>query len=336
MRIFRGPCHYGHELLPDLPFGLRELVTRGIIVIQRKMRKRLTFDINDDDAINAAIGDLIAQGKPCLLSRFGTGELEATIRGRDIALPHSKVRKALRLFTDKIGPFWWDNSIRAGLCNNAGFFPPTPEMLQRFSDLVLRDVREIDLLGAYPEMPARYQKELYPQAKTLLIHRLEPFWSENPWTYALKGRKVLVIHSMPQTIISQYGKRQDLFANPKVLPEFELLTYKSVNSAMGLKTEFNTWFDALAKMEEDIAKIDFDVALIGCGAYGMNLGAFIKRDLHRQALHLGGRVQMLFGIRGKRWDADPAFDFLYNNSWTRPLPCDTPEATVRIENSCYW
>lgn len=336
MRILRGPCHYGHELLPDLPFGWRELFTRGIIVVQRKMRKPLEFDINDIDTSNAAISDLITQGKPCLVSRFGTGELEATIRGRDIALPHSKPWKAFRLFFDKIGPFWWDNSIRAGLCNNGGFFPPTPEMMQRFSDLVLNDVSEIDLLGAYHDMPARYQKELYPRTMTLPLHLLEPFWCANPWTNALKGRKVLVIHSMPQTIGIQYGKRHALFANPKVLPEFELITYKSVNSAMGITTEFDTWFDALAHMEEDIAKIDFDVALIGCGAYGMNLGAFIKRDLKKQAVHLGGMTQLLFGIRGKRWESVAQYQSLFNDHWTRPLPQDTPPAVKRIEGGCYW
>ena len=147
---------------------------------------------------------------------------------------------------------------------------------------------------------------------------------------------MLVNHSMPDTNARQYKNRQALFANPEMLPEFQLLTYKSVNSAMGIKTGFATWFDALDRMKDDIAKHDFDTALIGCGAYGMNLGAFIKRNLKRQAIHLGGMTQLLFGIRGKRWEAAPAYRTLFNDAWTRPLPHETPSATKRIEGGCYW
>lgn len=322
-------------MLPDLPFGWRELLTRGIICCQRKLRGKLPMDI-PDDKINDAIKDLISKPEPCLVARFGTGELEATLRGLDIVRPWSIPRKVLALLSGRIGPFWWDNSIRAGLCNNAGVFPPTPDVMQRFAEQALADVKEVDILGAFDEMPRGFREESFPQARLLSIHRLEPFWGARPWTAALKGRKVLVIHSMTETIRRQYAKRNMLFSVPETLPAFDLITYKSVNSAMGLKTEFNSWFDALEKMKSDISKIDFDIALLGCGAYGMSLGAFIKRDLHRQALHLGGRVQLLFGICGKRWDNDPFFLRLYNKAWTRPLPEDTPDVCARIENGCYW
>lgn len=45
-------------------------------------------------------------------------------------------------------------------------------------------------------------------------------------------------------------------------------------------------------------KINFDTAIIGCGAYGMPLAAQIK-NAGRQAIHLGGAVQLLFGIKGE-------------------------------------
>ena len=92
----------------------------------------------------------------------------------------------------------------------------------------------------------------------------------------------------------------------------------------------------IAKMKRDIEKIDFDIAIVGCGAYGMNLGAFIKRDLGKSVLHLGGMLQLLFGIKGKRWEADPRYNALYTDSWTRPLQHEVPSANARIENGCYW
>ena len=44
------------------------------------------------------------------------------------------------------------------------------------------------------------------------------------------------------------------------------------------------------------------VALLGCGAYGMPLGAFIKDGLKKPAIHVDGVLQLLFEIKGKRWD----------------------------------
>jgi glycerol-3-phosphate dehydrogenase len=51
-------------------------------------------------------------------------------------------------------------------------------------------------------------------------------------------------------------------------------------------------------------KKDYDVALIGCGAYGLPLASHVKRK-GKQSIHLGGGLQLLFGIKGKRWDDNP-------------------------------
>lgn len=40
-------------------------------------------------------------------------------------------------------------------------------------------------------------------------------------------------------------------------------------------------------MEDKIKQIDFDVCIIGCGAYGLPLAAFVKR-MGKQAIHLAG------------------------------------------------
>ena len=79
----------------------------------------------------------------------------------------------------------------------------------------------------------------------------------------LAGKKVLVVHPFAEDIASQYKThRKEIWQDPNVLPEFELITYKSGLSILGIKTPYKTWFDALEKMENDISKIDFDIALI--------------------------------------------------------------------------
>ena len=127
----------------------------------------------------------------------------------------------------------------------------------------------------------------------------------------MAGRKVLVVHPFADTIRSQYARREKIFENPDMLPQFDLQVYRSVSSFSGIKTNFKDWFEALDKMKSDIAKLDFEVALIGCGAYGFSLAAFIKRDLGRTAIHLGGVTQILFGIKASRlWGAIRRYDLV--------------------------
>jgi len=89
-------------------------------------------------------------------------------------------------------------------------------------------------------------------------------------------------------------------------------------------------------MCNEIDKISFDIALIGAGAYGMSIAAHIKRS-GRKAVHMGGITQLLFGIKGGRWDSIPKYrDGLYNDSWIRPLSEDRPKNFETVENGSYW
>lgn len=74
-----------------------------------------------------------------------------------------------------------------------------------------------------------------------------------------------------------------------MLPKFELKTIRAVQSIAGNRPpEHRNWYSALKFMEKQIDKAgEFDVAIIGCGAYGMPLGAYIKR-LGKIAVHMGG------------------------------------------------
>ena len=93
-------------------------------------------------------------------------------------------------------------------------------------------------------------------------------------------------------------------------------------------------------------RLDFDISILGCGGYGLPLGAFIK-SLGKKAIHLGGGSQLLFGILGNRWTKDYSYsnlplDFstdytpLFNEYWLHPLTSDTPNFANKIENGCYW
>ena len=88
-------------------------------------------------------------------------------------------------------------------------------------------------------------------------------------------------------------------------------------------------------------KVEYDICLIGCGAYGFHLAAHAKR-MGKKAIHLGGSLQLLFGIKGKRWEsngyqkANNNYSIFFNEYWIRPSDDEKPHISNRIENNCYW
>ena len=158
-------------------------------------------------------------------------------------------------------------------------------------------------------------------------------------SHLVKGKKVLVIHPFEESIRSQYARREKLFpGNSDILPEFELKTIKAVQSLADNKDTlpFKTWFEALKSMTDQIDKTDFDIAIIGAGAYGLPLGAHCKR-IGKQAIHLGGATQLLFGIMGRRWENYNSFTDKYvNEYWIRPSESERPKGAEKVEGACYF
>jgi hypothetical protein len=287
-------------------------------------------------AASDVIRERLLAAEPCMITRFGRTELRTILR-RWNRTKSGLVPSACRYALGKQGPFWWDEEIKGAIRDLSGFFPCTNDALDKFADLFLRDLREIDVLGVWCPGEAALAGH-FPRAKLIPLTDLEPFHQADPWTIALKGRTVLVVHPFEQSIREQYSKRNVLFADPRMLPDFTLKTIKAVQSLGGKGSGFTTWFEAFDWMCECIQKTDFDVALIGAGAYGLPLAAFVKR-LGRKAVHVGGATQLLFGIRGKRWDEQPFIEHyqkFYNEHWTRPLDAETPGTYQAVESGCYW
>lgn len=68
----------------------------------------------------------------------------------------------------------------------------------------------------------------------------------------------------------------------------------------------------------------------------MSIAAYVKR-MGKKAVHMGGITQLLFGIKGGRWDLSPKYSqHLYNEHWIRPLSEDRPNNYKTVENGSYW
>lgn len=284
--------------------------------------------VEDPNKASEMIYNLLVSDKPCMIARFGSTEMSAIINYLGII---SKNHSVLNFIKGKQPEWWWNKNIMRQMQQWSGFFPPTPENMQKFGELMLEDSKEVDILGSWLKQEFLLNSYM-SSCKKISFFYLEPFLSENPWSIALKGKKVLVIHPFAESIEKQYLKREFLFDNKDILPQFDLLTIKAVQS-LGGSNLFKNWFEALNWMKNEMDKVDYDICLIGCGAYGFPLAAHAKR-MGKKAVHIGGALQLLFGIKGKRWDNSR--NQFYNDYWIRPNDTEKPNNAENIEGSCYW
>jgi len=228
------------------------------------------------------------------------------------------------------------NRVFSNMETLSGFFPSTEENIQNFSDMMIEDMKLLDILGSW-RMEERFLQKYYPTSKRIQLTALEPYLQKDPWTEVLVGKKVLVIHPFNETIKKQYTlNRTHLFKDERILPEFQTFeTIKAVQSIAGNRGAFKDWFEALESMKSEIDKKDFDVAIIGCGAYGFPLAAHVKR-MGKKAIHVGGPTQLLFGIKGKRWVDREDFKTIINEYFVWPDDQDKPQNSTQVEGGCYW
>ncbi len=282
------------------------------------------------DKVSDMIYQLLTSDKPCMIARFGAFELSTIVNYLGVTNPHHSAWKYIK---GEQPQRWWNKKLMGYMQSNAGFFPATEEKLSQFCEMMIKDAQEVDLLGSWLK-----DEDLLltgnKQVKKIGWKELKPFWSESPWTKALKGKNILVIHPFEKTIVKQYTLHEKLFKNKEILPSFHLETIPAVQSLGGDST-FNDWFEALQWMEDEIDKHDYDIALIGCGAYGFPLAAHVKRR-GKKAVHLAGTLQLLFGIIGSRWEHDELYNQLFNEYWCRPNENEKPQTANHVENGCYW
>jgi hypothetical protein len=295
----------------------------------------------DPDSVSNKIYDVLMKDEPCMMARFGSNELLCVKTYLGVKAQNKNL---ISFVTGKSFDWWWNEQNLENMHLGAGFFPPTIKKIEQFCELMLQEIPEVDILASWLSNEKIFEKELR-LAHKVHLRLLEPFWTINPWTRALAGKKVLVIHPFAKTIEQQYQKKDLLFEH-NVLPDFELKTIKSVLSLANEDTAFSDWFEALNWMKTEIDKKDYDICLIGAGAYGFPLAAHVKRR-GKKAVHLGGALQLLFGIKGKRWE-DPnygvkewgipygSYTNLINEYWVRPNDSLKPKNAENVEGACYW
>jgi len=292
---------------------------------RRKMagRKVYSYPLSND-----IIKTAIISKKPFLLSRLGTTETAIT-----------------RYFIENNGKDF-PAYLRSNLCTLSGFYPDhNNDAFEKFCSIYAESIKKVDLMGVRADRDERDfwddEEFLLAQCKNdcqfINLRFIEPFSYKLPWTLELADKRVLVIHPYEDSIKSQYNRINLVFQKRCILPDFKLITIRAVQSLADSKMTcgYDSFFSALEDMQRKISQCNFDIALIGAGAYGLPLAAYCK-SIGKQAVHVGGVLQVFFGIHGKRWVRDKTITRHVNEFWVAPSKTERPSGCLQVEDGCYW
>lgn len=152
------------------------------------------------------------------------------------------------------------------------------------------------------------------------------FWfNYTKWYKILENKSVLLINSFAPLMVKQYetGNLHKLDQNfPKLKNIYGYRTpYTFFNNG-----PHDTFFETLNEMILSINKISFDIAIIGCGAYGCLIADAIHTD--KVAICMGSRISHMFGINP---------EMKTNNLWISSIPNEyIPDNYKKIEGGRYW
>ncbi len=292
------------------------------VLREGKSKESFTNHLLDVAETNRFLYDRLTDKEPFFAGRLGSVELEC--------LCHYLYFLDRRTSKQQLYP----NNVKKMMNINAGFFPSEDSYLDEFCELYRVDLEQMDLIWSmwFSVYEDKLYRDYYREKPVAdYDNTVFPIGEDNPWTSALQGKKVLVIHPFETSVKKNYLKKELLFANKRFMPEFELITMKAVQSIAGNKTSYWTWFDALQSMKNQMKETDYDIALIGAGAYGLPLGAYAKQ-MGKKAVHIGGILQLFFGIKGKAWNKLS----IYNEHWTSPAEEEIPADFKMVEAGRYW
>ena len=283
---------------------------------------------------NQLIADLLNHEGPCAIGKIGTTELMGLeYADRRIQLPWPKSAS------------WYRPAHRLFMCS--GVFPVQKKTFWGWAETYRNTLGKMDLLGQW--QPAGSYLAVYedaclrtyaPQARRCggaLVSPLKPLAS---WIGELTRFRWLVVTPFPKTARSQLPK----LANLGIYPESTgtNLTRLAKTTAFLPSPPFAymvppqdpDWMAALNRLCREMETQTFDLALIGAGAWSLPLAVHAK-SLGKKAIHLGGVTQLLFGIRGERYEQSEIY-LAENKNWQRPLPEETPPNHRLMENGAYW
>ena len=238
-------------------------------------------------------------------------------------------------------PFWpaaasWQRPAER-LYVDSGVFPVTRGEFKNFLTTYRASVADLDGICLWQDDPflRHYEKvlaaELCPRARRITYLALTSRVLEE-----LAGLRWLVVSSFTKSMRIQSPKLAEIHRGKpwaqRLQNQERAIEFLACPTFASLApSPYRNWSEGLDRLTEAACRMDFDVALVGAGAWSLPLLSNLKKA-GKKGIHLGGETQLIFGIKGRRWDHEG----IYNEAWIRPDPSETPTGFMKKENGCYW
>ena len=158
------------------------------------------------------------------------------------------------------------------------------------------------LMSALEAMPLRA-----PIVNFSFIEALDPFM--HSFSSFAEGKTILIVSPFPDSYRRQYERKDELFEGYK-FPRFNLKTFRTPITwnqnyeSLAGAVEYMDWHGLIDDLCSSIYDCgDFDIALVSCASYAMPICSFIKTELKRKAIYMGGPLQPMFNIDAGRYRA---------------------------------
>ncbi len=212
--------------------------------------------------------------------------------------------------------------------NQAGLFPAGKSFFLEYAGFYANQIKDFDYYGI---MYANYLLKIlkYYQFKSPIVYYLDqepdrstPSIENNCYLPFFEGKNILLVSSYAD-LLRERATKEIFEAVWKNIGKrwFYPKSVQSLEFPFGYSSEAKQRFKNAISMYKEIAKkidsIDFDIALIAGGGLGNPIAAYVKR-VGKIGINLGGHLQVLFGVYGKRWiEMTNWFAKYFNRDWIR-------------------
>ena len=228
------------------------------------------------------------------------------------------------------------------LFSNAGFYGDV-EILRQWRDLFVEGIKESDIISYVVSCPSFFTTVGDSLTKLKIYKPFIPYL-EFPEFYlefwkilSVKNKKIGIISSMYKDIMEQVSLMHKIYPDFKINPDL-FVVVESYNTCNDNKPEgHNNWLDTFEDLKNRVLEHkDVEHWFLSCGCYGIPLQNELKKN-GKNSMYVGGLLQCLFGLLGKRWKDRPEFSSNQNIHWKKIeyLNLETLKNLKNVETGCY-
>ena len=245
------------------------------------------------------------------------------------------------------------------MTENAGFWSPPQtsihESLDLWAQTLIEALRNLDAVVSWS--PSAKVQELQilnqysPNSKKIVLRALEPYYTPaNQYTTKMTKGPIAVVSPFAESIKKQWSIIHEVFPptglagqmwpqNQTIIPIRAPYGPAMTQANLSLSWPSDIYnqgpLQAIQYLADQVSESGAKYALVGIGALSLLLVHELKKR-NIVAIHTGGGTQIMFGIKGNRWQNHSIISNFFNPSWTKPTHDEIPSEAQKVERSCYW